>query len=150
MNHEILSERFLVRCFVPKLEPRQSRLQESAQIRFWRCISRNALCRRMGELPSEIYRRKALADPPGRLSVLWYVRRELFKLLRGNARRGKHRFPGPMPLDTCIAAFGPFGGFQRNFDSKGIEHILEIRDQKRLSALCAFHVRSPLPISALA
>lgn len=100
----------------------------------------DALCRHMGETPTELYRRKALADPPGRVSVLWYVRRELMKFVGGKQKSGKHSFPGVYALDTCIAAFRDFGTFIRNFDSSYVEHILAITDQNRLSKLCEFQV----------
>lgn len=101
------------------------------------------VCRSMGEIPHEVYNRIANSNPPGMESARYFVRKQLFSLLRKLEGHGDHKFPGVIARRVCIAAFRDIGTFHRQFGRGPVRFELRITDQKRLNTFCSFQVHFP-------
>lgn len=98
------------------------------------------MCRAMGSIPHEVYNRIAQSCPPGQIAARYFVRKQLFSLLRKMEEHGEHRIPGMLARRVCIAAFADIGTFYRIFGPGPVRFEMRITDQNKLNQLCSFQV----------
>ena len=137
---EVCTDRFSVRSLVQVLRAIARVFWLWHGFGFGHVRATACVCRSMGEIPHEVYNRIANSNPPGMESARYFVRKQLFSLLRKLEGHGDHKFPGVIARRVCIAAFRDIGTFHRQFGRGPVRFELRITDQKRLNTFCSFQV----------